>query len=226
MISIVIPTYEQRGYGLQMLRHLLISIQGQGFRDFEIVVSDNSKDDQIKNYVESAGLGIVYVRNNHSYGASENINNAIDHARYDKVKIMCQDDLFIRSDGLARFNKALDSHGWAISNSRITDQHGTPGRRAQTKYIHGQFDKNTVGMPSCIAFRKNHLRFDARLKTFCDLLFYYQLYELYGEPFTIKEFCVAQRYWPGSQSRNQPPTHGHDKQLAVSLGLIKLANAI
>ena len=47
-ISICIPTYEYKGRGVEFLAELFDSIERQTFRDFDIVISDHSKDDVIE----------------------------------------------------------------------------------------------------------------------------------------------------------------------------------
>jgi glycosyltransferase involved in cell wall biosynthesis len=210
--SLVIPTYEQRGHGAFMLTSLLNSIARvrRPVGDFEIVISDNSADDLIlKSLGKYRTLPITY-HHNPVRGASENINNAIDLAKYDKIKIMCQDDLIINPSALTIMDAALDLHGWVVCASKIMKEGGMYTRTAKAKFIPGALDKNTVGMPSCVAFRKNDKRFDPTLKTFTDLWFYHELYFTFGMPLHIDTALVAQRYWHGSQSRNQPPSHLQD----------------
>jgi len=210
------------GAGHFLLSMLLKSIEAQTHPDpYEIIIADNSTDTLIfretKNHPK---LPITYYQNP-IVGAPENLNFAIDHATGTKIKIMCQDDLFMTRDALQQFDAALSHHGWVISNSAQLNGSGIRTGRCKAKYVHGDFDKNRVGMPSVIGFQKNHLRFDPRLRTFCDLYFYYQLYELFGAPFIIPDFTIGQRYHPASLSRNQPPSHKADKDFLISHGLIK-----
>lgn len=224
--SVVIPTYEQRGHGAAMLTALLHSInrlripgmdRPHDKPDFELLICDNSENRDILAIVHTfkfnAPIYVRYIKNSRHRGAAENINFCLDHARYDKIKIMCMDDLFINPSALTQFNAALDSHGWTISDSRIVNADGIMGRTARAKFIPGAFDRNTVGMPSCIAFRKSDIRLDPSLTTFCDLWFYHELYLSYGKPYHIPTPLVAQRYWSGSQSRNQPATHAKDAEI-------------
>ena len=45
-MSIAIPTYEVKGRGVEFLNDLFRTIEIQTFKDFEVVVSDHSKDDK------------------------------------------------------------------------------------------------------------------------------------------------------------------------------------
>ena len=221
MISIVIPTYEQQGHGAKLLEQLLQSIRDQKITvEYEIQISDSAKDGSIKAVCDQfPDLPITY-NISPVYGASVNINNALGLARYDKVKIMCQDDLFCHPKAIDLFCKSLDQHGWVISNSKHVNGAGvlTGGRRAQ--YIHGKFDENTVGMPSVVAFRKTDTRFLPGLRTVCDMYFYHQLYEQYGQPAVIQEQTVSQRYHNASLSRNQVNQHTKEVNWLIRSGRI------
>lgn len=221
MISICIPTYEQKGHGAKMLSILLHSIEKQTISyPYEIIISDNATDGSIKDVANKfQHLPLVFVHNP-TRGASENINNAISHAKYDLIKLMMMDDVFTTDNAINLFVEALQTHSWVIANSIRLDENGKHGGNKETSYEHGQFEKNTTGMPSVIGFRKCDLRFDVRLKTFCDMYFYYQLFELYGQPGVIKEHCIGQRYWKHSLSHNQPPSHTTDRNFLIRHGMI------
>lgn len=211
MISIVIPTYLQRGSGVKYLRELLTTIQRQRYSGrYEICVSDNDTTGQIADVCDSFRLLPIRYQHSTRIGASENINAAIDMAAYDKVKIMCMDDLLNAADALQQFSDALEKNGWVVSGSVIINAAGQKRRVTGPFFNHERIDKNYTGMPSVVAFRKTSARFDENLKTFCDLDFYQQLYRQYGMPAFIKRHLVCQRYHDNSQSRNQPATHEAD----------------
>lgn len=205
MISIAIPTYLQPIYGGKMLTVLLNSIRHQKVTcDYEVVVSDNDITGQIKYICENFKDYLpIQWHFNPVTGASENINNAIDLCCGDKIKLMMMDDAFVTIDAVDVFNSALDEKNWVIGNSVHINEAGDVYGRRYTQYNHRQMEKNITGMPSVIGFRKCDLRFNPALKTFCDTYFYYQLYELYGQPKVIDKFTIACRFWRGSLSQNQ-----------------------
>lgn len=215
-ISVVIPAYEQYGMGAFHLTHLLNTLETQTGVEYDVVVVDSAIDDSISNLCQLYNIRCVKgIR-----GASENINAAIDQAKYDKVKLMCMDDFFTQPNALKLFSEALDKDGWVISNSIRYDGTLRQIGRTETSYTHGSLRKNTTGMPSVIGFRRNSLRFDPTLKTICDLYFYHQLYELFGQPGVIKEYCIGQRYHNASQSRNQLNRHELEVNQLVRHGKI------
>ena len=58
-ISVCIPTYEFKGHGVKYLTEVFSSLKNQTFQDFDIVVSDHSKDDLIRNFCEKIGRAHV-----------------------------------------------------------------------------------------------------------------------------------------------------------------------
>ena len=65
LVSICIPTYEMNGIGSSFLQKGLNSILRQTYKNIEVVISDHSQDDEIKNIVLSYDnkLNIKYIRN-------------------------------------------------------------------------------------------------------------------------------------------------------------------
>ena len=94
--SVAIPTYEMNGKGVEYLNFSLSMLKRQSFQDFEVVISDNSKDDNIKILCEkwSNYLDIKYFNNdiNKLDNPSANINNAMKNCTGDYIKILFLDD--------------------------------------------------------------------------------------------------------------------------------------
>ncbi len=55
-ISICIPTHEMGGQGSEFLRQSFDILATQTFQDFDVVVSDHSKNDSIENLCKKYGL--------------------------------------------------------------------------------------------------------------------------------------------------------------------------
>src|SRR5258705_12616457 len=95
-ISICIPAYKRVKY----LERLLESIMTQEYKDFEVIISDDSDDDcvarHIKNY--SGKFSIHYYKNNPSLGTPANWNFAISLARGIWIKLMNHHDWFSSPD--------------------------------------------------------------------------------------------------------------------------------
>lgn len=204
MISVCIPTFEQYGFGVHYLTQLLNSIVPQK-GTFEVIISDNSKDDSIKTLcaLYQDRLPLKYFHNP-IIGISANTNNAIEKASYSKIKIMYMDDLLMDNYALAHFSEALNKSEWVTSNSYRLDGNGKHGLIKRPTYTPGIIQGyNTIGMPSVVGFRKNSFRFDENLKTLLDCEFYYFMHKNYGFPALIEKPIVGQRYHVNSTSSKQ-----------------------
>ena len=90
-ISIAIPTYESHGNGWLYLSELLNSIVKQTEKEIEVVVSDQSTDNNVKNLCEYYNnfLNLKYVNSkNTERSNSVNANIAIKNCSSDLIKIM------------------------------------------------------------------------------------------------------------------------------------------
>jgi len=202
MISVCIPCFEQYGAGLTSITALLDSLKMQ-MGEFEVIISDNSKDDNIKRLVEEkySFFNGIYVKNNKSFGVSANTNNAISYARNDKIKIMYQDDVLFAPNTLKIFSEALNKKEWVVSESLSINTEGRAYFHHKPFWNHKiLMGENFIGMPSVIAFRKNTFTFDINLQTLLDCEYYWLLYQQYGEPEWIRQALVGQRYWDKSTS--------------------------
>jgi len=208
VISVCIPTYEQAGYGVHYLRQLLASVLVQRDAEFEVVVSDNSRDGKIlelcREYGCTHSLPLRYVRNLERIGVSNNTNNAIAHAHSDRIKIMYQDDVFIHPLALRLCEQALERKPWAVVSYFGLDAQSRRKRR-HDPFWHGEMltGKNTIGMPSVLSIRRNRFAFDPNLRTRLDCEYYWLLYREFGPPEFVRMPLVGLRYWNGSISRVQ-----------------------
>lgn len=207
MVSICIPTYEMGGRGVEMLDQLLDSIRMQSFRDYEIVISDHSKGEDIRNHVLQWD-DIVYVRNELFRGSSSyNMNNAIRHATGKYIKPMFQDDLFDNTRSLEYMVKAMDRAHWVAGRCRHCEDDPNFRFRMHTPHWDGVQDLrqgiNRIGSPSCIMYERGDVWFDNNLIWLMDCDFYISLYKKYGIPRLLEDdTCVVSRQWPGSVSNS------------------------
>jgi len=92
-ISVAIPCYEMYGRGAEMVQHSLEVFKKQTFKDFEVVISDQSKDDAIENVCKEAekNVNIKYIRNDnpeHIGSSGGAANFAMLHCNGDLIKIL------------------------------------------------------------------------------------------------------------------------------------------
>ena len=89
-ISICIPAYKRADY----LDRLLKSIAVQSFKNFEVIITDDSPDESLLLLTQlyKKQLPIYYKRNLEALGTPENWNEGIRLARGQWIKIMHDDD--------------------------------------------------------------------------------------------------------------------------------------
>ncbi|MBZ5856366.1 glycosyltransferase family 2 protein [Flavihumibacter profundi] len=100
LISICIPAYQRINY----LERLLRSIEQQTFRDFEIIVTDDSPDNSVALMVDKYHhLNIRYKKNEVALGTPANWNSGIKQCRGEWIKLIHDDDWFSSPDSLQIF---------------------------------------------------------------------------------------------------------------------------
>lgn len=101
LISICIPAYKNAEY----LSRLLESIVQQDFKDFDVIITDDSPDDILKELINKYNtiLDITYIKNKTALGSPANWNSAIVKARSEWIKIMHDDDWFNNEKSLSSF---------------------------------------------------------------------------------------------------------------------------
>lgn len=200
-ISICIPTWEQNKYGKLYLKELLNSILVQTNKNFNIIISDHSINDDISNLVNSfkKKLNISYIRNDENIGNSpSNTNNAINHADGEIIKIMFQDDFFYDKNAIDIILNEFKN------NDCIWLANGCNHYYEKTKNFGNYMipkwnDKillgiNTISSPSVISFRRNSkIFFDENLKMLMDCEFYYQMYLKFGKPKILNNCLITNR---------------------------------
>ena len=199
-ISICIPTWEQHGYGKKYLTELVESIKKQTFTNFNIIISDHSVGDGIKNLIDSYSniLDIVYIKNEEKRGnGPANTNNSIKYADGDIIKIMFQDDLFVNDRALEIIEKTFNdgSCNWVANGCN----HTTDGKNFNRKMVPSWNDgilygNNTISSPSVLSIRNvDTLFFDEGLVMLMDCEYYFQLFTKYGHPTILSDTLVSNR---------------------------------
>lgn len=176
-ISICIPAYSNPS----SLKRLLDSIKQQTFKDYEVIVTDDSPDDSVRDVVlQYKEDNIRYYKNSMSLGSPANWNEAIKKAEGEYIKIMHHDDYFTSPFSLQKIANALQIYEFVfvqsnhVINNEIVSQHN-PSVRDVNKYIENPIKLllgNIIGAPSAVAYKKNLLVYDERLKWFVDVEFY------------------------------------------------------
>lgn len=196
-ISICIPAYKNKDF----LERLLISISIQTFKDFEVVISDDSPNDSLQTLISSynSRFKINYYRNNKALGSPANWNNAIRLATGDWIKIMHDDDWFADEQSLSEFAENAKISGCDFIFSGFVNLDLNNGAKSIYRINSFQkwmlrqnplylFRKNYIGHPSTTLIKNNSGPwFDEKIKWVVDFEFYIRKLNEY------KEFCAIQK---------------------------------
>lgn len=181
LVSICIPTYKQITY----LKKCIESVLKQDFEDYELIITDDSPDDSIEDFLKDSlkKHTYFYIRNNPALGSPENWNSALRLAKGKYIKLMHHDDFFTQTGSLRLMVEKLEADKkqflfcqtdvwYTKSNThRIHKPNGM-----QLKIIRRDptflFFKNLVGAPSATMFLNSHQEFDNHLKWLVDVDFY------------------------------------------------------
>lgn len=191
-ISICIPCYEMGGLGVDFLSNSLKKIEDQelvNFNSFEIVISDHSKDDRIKQCCDTfTNLNIKYILNEKNRGSmADNTNNCIRHSSGKYIKPLYQDDYFHSTKSLKWILENLND-SWIAHEYTHFDLTTNTFYNQRTPFYNGKMVEgvNTIGPPSALVFKNDGNFFDKNLIWFIDTEFYYRMNDKYGEPTILK----------------------------------------
>jgi glycosyltransferase involved in cell wall biosynthesis len=182
-VSICIPAYGQTTF----LRRTLQSIYNQDYKDYEIIITDDSPDDSVEKLLAEFPYSekLKFYKNYKRKGSPENWNKAISLASGDYIKILHHDDWFLKNNSLAQYVAMLDNNSnanFAFSSTLVC------GVNQEIKYLYSPTEKqikelrrnskclfpiNIIGSPSATIYRDLYnSRFDAKLKWIVDIDFY------------------------------------------------------
>ncbi|MFA6087615.1 glycosyltransferase family 2 protein [Mucilaginibacter sp.] len=199
-VSICIPTYNNTYY----LKKTLSSIISQIFTDYELIITDDSDNQDVKELIDQFNFQdkLRYYHNEKPLGSPRNWNCCISKAQGKYIKIMHHDDWFSSTDALENLVGLIKEHpnnilafcgsknialnGSIISQHSITDSY-VSAIRYDPEFI---FYNNVIGAPSVTLFKKNDLLFDENLKYVVDIDYYIRLLKLNPQFAFTKDFLI------------------------------------
>lgn len=200
LLSVCIPTYEMNGLGRVFLKQSFDILMKQTFKDFDIVISDHSKTNQIKDLCDEykGKLDINFFKNSEHIGSSSaNINNAIKKAEGRLIKILFQDDFLYSNNSLEDItnNFNLEKDNWLVTACEHSNDGVSFYRPFYPKYnnkIH--LGHNTISSPSVLTIKNEHpLLFDENLIWLMDCDYYKRCHDKFGEPKILNKINVVNR---------------------------------
>lgn len=201
--SIAIPTYGYDGKGGEFLEFSLEKLHLQTFQGFEIIVSDHSIDNTIKEICDkwSNKIDIKHEFNVRGRGViSPNINEAIKRCNGKWIKILFQDDFLYDNISLEKQKKFIDEKKnliWFFSKF----YHSNDGKSFYNLYTPKWNNtvwtgNNTLGCPSGLTIKNEEVfLFDENLNWLMDCDFYQRMYIKHGNPEVLDEITVVNRTW-------------------------------
>ena len=188
LISICIPVYKRVDY----LKRLLDSIEMQTFRRFEVIITDDSPDQIISDFigVQNYNYSCRYFKNQPAKGTPLNWMEGMKYAKGDWIKIIHDDDWLTDQNSLQKYAEAISESVDCIfsgyiahfedSNAQVDK---TISKRTFNKILEHPyylFASNKIGPPSVLLFRKNIQEiYDSNLKWLVDLEAYIRMMNKY-----------------------------------------------
>lgn len=179
-VSICIPCYKQTKY----LKLCLDSVMAQSFKDHEVIITDDTPDDSVKEFVSQYKIqDLHYFKNPTSLGTPGNWNAAISKAKGKYIKVMHHDDFFLKPDSLQKFVEAAEKNnsGFVFCNTEVWYTSDDSKRVSSPNAIQLErikkdpsflFFRNKIGAPSATMFLRDGLLFDENLKWLVDVDLY------------------------------------------------------
>lgn len=200
LISVCIPAYEMRGLGPTFLEETFKMLEKQTFKDFDVVISDESKSSVIKNVCDkyAAKLDIKYFKNPDGLNKfSTNTNYSMKMATGKLLKVLLLDDFLYSPTALEEIvqNFDLEKDGW-MATACI---HSTDGEKFFRPFYPRYDDKtilfkNTISSPSVLVLRNsNPLMFDTNMMWYVDVDYYKRCFQSFGEPKILNKIGVVNR---------------------------------
>ena len=189
-VSIAIATYEMKGSGAAFIRQSLSFISEQSYKDIEVIVSDHSLNDDIKNICDFFGkkINVTHFFNEEKRGSSSNnLNYAISKCNGEIIKILMQDDFLIDPMAIEKIvNKFKDNnYKWLVNGCYYGRNILNPDGGMIPYYDNKKITKgiNTISGPSVLTIKSSAIQFfDENLIWMMDCDYYKRLFDKFGTP--------------------------------------------
>lgn len=207
-VSIAVATYEMGGLGRKYLAELLQSVASQSYKRIEIIVSDESSDDDVVDECNlwQDRLDIAVVRQTNRISASANFNRALVRCSGDIIKVLCQDDFLFSTKAIDMTVGALSyGNSWLVSAVQIVDENRVLLGIHTPVVAKRPHLKNLIGSHSCLSFINNDQieMFDENLLWRMDCDLFTRLLNRFGDPYILTTPSVSVRQWSGQATNTQ-----------------------
>jgi glycosyltransferase involved in cell wall biosynthesis len=164
---------------------LLCSIEIQKFKDYEVIISDDSNDHSVEELLKNFNgrFEIKYFKNEKALGTPANWNHAISKATGEWIKLMHDDDWFDNEHSLEKFALARNNNNKFIFSAYTNKTELT--NNIEKKFFNENLKtiilknplrllaKNSIGPPSVTLFHNSIKdKYDEGLKWRVDIEYY------------------------------------------------------
>lgn len=210
-VSVLMPTYNYGSY----LAKAIESVLNQTYRDFELIIVDNSSTDDTGKIVSfyQNDSRVKYFRNAQNIGNINNFNKALEYANGEYIKFLFSDD-FVHPEALEDFVNVLDNN---LSVSLVTSYFEYFGsmskihKQPQVGKLSGYeaikstiINGNWIGSPSNVIFRKSCYDgngFSNKWRWWSDLEFWHRIMGV-GDLYVVPKVLSGFRYHDSSATQD------------------------
>jgi glycosyltransferase involved in cell wall biosynthesis len=240
LISICIPAYKQ----VDMIKRLLDSVCAQTWKNFEVIITDDTPDDSIKSIAKDyqSLCQLRYVKNEQALGTPENWNQAIRLAKGKWIKLMHQDDWFADEKALEIFyqytllhpkvNFFFASFANHDASKNIVDEVNCTFLQClflRVSPLH-LFKKVYVGNPSCTLIQNDGKQcYDKRLKFVVDFEYYIRCFKNGYRWYYISDRLINVGFHPNQVTKSTflvPDVQIPENNLLIDIFSKKILNNI
>lgn len=216
LFSIIIPTFNN----VTLLKKAIQSVVNQENVSFEIIVVDDSTNNEIENFMVKCVSGnIRYIHNHPNLGAVKNWNYGISLAKGQYLIIMHHDECFKdTTKALQSYlshillgNEVIVSEVEVIMNAHVLERFNLP-HYMKEKLLKTMpsllYFYNFIGPVSCLCIKKELvMAFNKKLTWLVDVDFYYRLFASTH----LISYCdnIVQSI------------HGHEGQISQNIDILK-----
>jgi hypothetical protein len=211
------------GLGHDFLCHNFEILLRQTFKDFDVIISDQSDDNKIREVCDKYHdrLDIHYVRipkvkPYEGQNMPVNTNNAISHADGKLIKIIYLDDYLYGDTALEDVARNFDltKDYWMVSACTCsTDGINTFGNMQPKYHEKIYLGKNSISCPSVLTLRNNNvLTFDKNLVWLMDCDYYKRCRNAFGLPKILGTINIVNRVGPHQTSNVEANTSMRERE--------------
>lgn len=198
LVSICIPAYRQP----HLLKRCLASIAMQTYGPLEVLITDDSPEEDVKIVVEQFRdkLNIEYVKNEKPLGSPANWNAALRMAKGEYVMLLHHDDAFAMESSLTSYLQPFNQNR---SIDFVFARNPTIGTLSQGKPFNASFFRkfykvpdllltgNVIGAPSNVLLKASVVElYNPNYKWIVDMEFYIRLFRKQKKFFYIDQKLI------------------------------------